>query len=158
MKMIYRSANQKTNIFYGKTLSSQLKETENDTHMLFVTNQRYYDLFAAKINQLFPDQTKVDWHICTNSPQCNQLSELENLLGFTKKFPEKEEYLIVGFGNEGIMDLAAFFSKEQSVDFQAVADTRFDPLNGKKSDRETNDPPDEPANHANQSLSRNDLL
>lgn len=109
MEMIYRSANQETNIFYGKTLSSQLKETKNDAHMLFVTNQRYYDLFASKINQLFPDQTKVDWHICTNSPQCNQLTELENLLDFTKKFPEKEEYLIIGFGNEGIMDLAAFF-------------------------------------------------
>ncbi|MFV0560873.1 MAG: hypothetical protein ACK5NA_09165 [Enterococcus sp.] len=113
MELLYRQQGFTTKVIYGETLFSQLKQSEllENQACIILTNQRYYDLFSQKINRLFPNQQFVDWYICTNSTDCNNLDELSALLEFVKRFSSNEEYLIIGFGNQGIMELASFFQK-----------------------------------------------
>ncbi|WP_165005867.1 MULTISPECIES: hypothetical protein [unclassified Enterococcus] len=115
MELDYQVQEETAKIFYGETLVSQLKPLAIDQPILFLTNQRYYDLFAEKINQLFANQASVDWYICANT-QCNHLAELTNLLDFAKRYPENQPFLLIGFGNEGIMDLAGFFQKHTNLE------------------------------------------
>ncbi|MEY8444894.1 hypothetical protein AALA44_01525 [Enterococcus ratti] len=114
MELDYQIQNEKTKISYGETLVSQLKRITIKQPILFLTNQRYYDLFAVKINQQFLNPNEIDWYICANT-QCNHLTELSNLLAFAKRYPENQSFLIIGFGNEGIMDLAGFFQKHSPL-------------------------------------------
>lgn len=115
MELDYELHGETAKIFYAETLVSQLKSLKIEQSVLFLTNQRYYDLFADKINQLFANPRKIDWYICANT-QCNHLIELSNLLTFAKRYPENEAFLIIGFGNEGIMDLAGFFQKHTPLE------------------------------------------
>ena len=115
MELDYQVEDALTKVFYGETLVSQLRELSIDQPILFLTNQRYYDLFADKINPLFANQANNDWYICANT-QCNHLTELKNLLDFVKRYPENQSMFIIGFGNEGIMDLAGFFQKHTTLD------------------------------------------
>ncbi len=115
MELDYQLNGETAKIFYAETLVSQLKALTIDRPVLFLTNQRYYDLFAEKINQLFTNPRAIDWYICANT-QCNHLTELSNLLTFAKRYPENEAFLIIGFGNEGIMDLAGFFQKHTPLE------------------------------------------
>ena len=114
MEIDYQGQEEQTKIYYGETLVSQLKTITIDQPVLFLTNQRYYDLFVEKINQQFPNPSEIDWYICANT-QCNHLTELSNLVAFAKRYPENQSLLIIGFGNEGIMDLAGFFQKHTSL-------------------------------------------
>ena len=114
MELDYQVEDALTKVFYGETLVSQLRELSIDQPILFLTNQRYYDLFADKINPLFANQANNDWYICANT-QCNHLTELKNLLDFVKRYPENQSMFIIGFGNEGIMDLAGFFQKHPLI-------------------------------------------
>ena len=50
MELDYQVEDALTKVFYGETLVSQLRELSIDQPILFLTNQRYYDLFADKIN------------------------------------------------------------------------------------------------------------
>ncbi len=68
-----------------------------------------------RFNPLFANQANNDWYICANT-QCNHLTELKNLLDFTKRYPENQSMFVIGFGNEGIMDLAGFFQKHTILD------------------------------------------
>ena len=115
MELDYQVEEALTKVFYGETLVSQLRALSIDQPILFLTNQRYYDLFADKINPLFANQANNDWYICANT-QCNHLTELKNLLDFTKRYPENQSMFVIGFGNEGIMDLAGFFQKHTILD------------------------------------------
>lgn len=108
MELSYHYQEEHTTIFYGETFVSQLKKEAIDQPILFLTNQRYYDLYAEKMTQSFPNKLAIDWYICGNT-QCNQLSELHSLLSFARRYPENQALLVIGFGNEGIMDLAGFF-------------------------------------------------
>lgn len=85
MELDYQVEDALTKVFYGETLVSQLRELSIDQPILFLTNQRYYDLFADKINPLFANQANNDWYICANT-QCNHLTELKNLLDFVKHY------------------------------------------------------------------------
>ncbi|MBF8807839.1 MAG: hypothetical protein IC227_05110 [Enterococcus lacertideformus] len=114
MEIDYQVQEEKAKIYYGETLASQLKTIMIDQPILFLTNQRYYDLFADKINQKFLNPSEIDWYICANT-QCNHLTELSNLVTFAKRYPESQSFLIIGFGNEGVMDLAGFFQKHTSL-------------------------------------------
>lgn len=111
LELTFSMVNQTTTISYGETLSSLLKPLAIREPILFLTNQRYYDLFSEKMNQFFADQANIDWYICTNSAQCNNLTELAHLLDYVKRFPENQRLIVIGFGNEGIMELASFFQK-----------------------------------------------
>lgn len=75
MELDYELHGETAKIFYAETLVSQLKSLKIEQSVLFLTNQRYYDLFADKINQLFANPRKIDWYICANT-QCNHLIEL----------------------------------------------------------------------------------
>ena len=97
MELDYELHGETAKIFYAETLVSQLKSLKIEQSVLFLTNQRYYDLFADKINQLFANPRKIDWYICANT-QCNHLIELSNLLTFAKRYNENEAFLIIGFG------------------------------------------------------------
>lgn len=110
MELSYRYQQEETTIFYGETFVSQLKNESIDQAILFFTNQRYYDLYAEKMTQSFTNKLAIDWYICGNT-QCNQLSELHSLLSYARRYPENRPLLVIGFGNEGIMELAGFFQK-----------------------------------------------
>lgn len=51
MELDYQVEDALTKVFYGETLVSQLRELSIDQPILFLTNQRYYDLFADKITR-----------------------------------------------------------------------------------------------------------
>ncbi|MGM9903873.1 hypothetical protein A5844_000365 [Enterococcus sp. 10A9_DIV0425] len=110
MELSYKVQEESAKIFYGETLVSQLKDLRIQQPVLFLANQRYYDLYAEKLNQLFPNKSDIDWYVCGNT-HCNHLSELSSLLSFAKRYPENQPLLIIGFGNEGVMELAGFFQK-----------------------------------------------
>ncbi|BDP83972.1 hypothetical protein EfmAA610_11820 [Enterococcus faecium] len=44
MELDYQVEDALTKVFYGETLVSQLRELSIDQPILFLTNQRYYDL------------------------------------------------------------------------------------------------------------------
>lgn len=99
-------------VIYGETLASLIDRQQiTEQHILVMTNQRYYDLFAEKIIGLFSAESKMDWYICTNSSYCNNLSELNGFIDFVSRFPQDEHYLLIGFGNEGVMELASFYQR-----------------------------------------------
>lgn len=109
MDLVYRKNQLQSTITYGETFASQLKETAIEfEHIFLVTNQRYYDLFADKLVQLFENQQEIDWYICKNDVHCNNLNELENLLAFLAEFDQQKEYLFLGIGNEGVVQLTNF--------------------------------------------------
>lgn len=115
MELNYQAEEVLTKVFYGETLVSQLRALSIDQPILSLTNQRYYGSLADKINPLFVNQANNDWYICANT-QYNHLTELKNLLDFTKCYPESQSMFVIGFGNEGIMDLVGFFQKHTILD------------------------------------------
>lgn len=109
MEFVYEKDDHHSQVVYGETVASVLKnEPFDESHILLITNQRYYDLFSDKLIQLFNERQNIDWYICKNDVHCNNFSELEALLSFIATFPEKENYLLIGLGNEGVMHLSAF--------------------------------------------------
>lgn len=110
MDQTYEIDHYTSRVIYGETLASIIsRESVSEKHIIVVTNQRYYDLFLEKITGLFPATIAMDWYICNNSPQCNTLEELTLLIDFTTRFSKTEEYLFIGLGNEGVMDLIGFY-------------------------------------------------
>ncbi|MBL1224476.1 hypothetical protein [Enterococcus sp. BWR-S5] len=109
MEFVYEKDDHHSQVVYGETVASLLKnEALGERHILLIANQRYYDLFSDKLIQLFNERQDLDWYICKNDSHCNNFSELEALLSFIASFPEKKDYLLVGLGNEGVMNLSAF--------------------------------------------------
>ncbi|MBP1045662.1 hypothetical protein I6N96_05180 [Enterococcus sp. BWM-S5] len=112
MEFVYEKKDHQSSVIYGETVASLLKnEPLEERHILLVTNQRYYDLFSDKLIQLFNERQNLDWYICKNDTHCNNFSELEALLTFVAAFPAKEDYLLIGLGNEGVMYLSAFINQ-----------------------------------------------
>ncbi|MDA9470284.1 hypothetical protein [Enterococcus sp. 5H] len=109
MEKIYKKSRFQSTIIYGETFASQIKHNStNGKHIFLITNQRYYDLFSEKLVQLFENKQALDWYICKNDARCNNLNELENLLAFLADFNLQEEYLFLGVGNEGVIQLTNF--------------------------------------------------
>ncbi|MTD38943.1 hypothetical protein GIX45_09900 [Erwinia sp. CPCC 100877] len=116
MEIIYRQGALKTNVYYGETFASQLKNLPLDQkHIFLITNQRYYDLFADKLIQLFGNKQELDWYICKNDPHCNNFRELENVLSFLSEFDLQEHFLFLGIGNEGVIQLTTFLQQSSMV-------------------------------------------
>ncbi|MEI5992579.1 hypothetical protein [Candidatus Enterococcus mansonii] len=112
MELIYRKNQLETTIIYGETFASQLKLSSIEAkHLFLITNQRYYDLFSDKLIQLFDDKQELDWYICKNDVRCNNMNELENLLAFLADFNQQEEFIFLGVGNEGVVQLTNFLHK-----------------------------------------------
>lgn len=117
MEFVYEKNDHQSLVTYGETVASLLKnEPLSEKHILLVTNQRYYDLFSDKLIQLFKERQNLDWYICKNDSHCNNFSELEAVLSFAASFPVKEEYLLVGLGNEGVMNLTSFLDHAMILD------------------------------------------
>ncbi|MFD1899648.1 hypothetical protein [Enterococcus termitis] len=109
MERIYIKDHLTTTISYGETFASQLKASPvKATHIFLITNQRYYDLFADKLIQFFDLGQEIDWFICKNDAYCNNMSELENLLAFISDFDQQQDFLFLGIGNEGVIQLTSF--------------------------------------------------
>lgn len=112
MKVVYKKNQLQTTIFYGETFASQIKSASFESkHLFLITNQRYYDLFSEKLIQLFDDKQELDWYICKNDSHCNNMQELESLLAFLTDFNQQQEFLLLGVGNEGVMQLTSFLHK-----------------------------------------------
>lgn len=112
MELIYKKDQLHTKIIYGKTFASQLKTIALESkHLFLITNQRYYDLFSDKLIQLFDDKQELDWYICKNDTRCNNINELENLLTFLADFDQQQEFIFLGVGNEGVVQLTNFLHK-----------------------------------------------
>ncbi len=54
------------------------------------------------------EQLGLNWYICRNDVHCNDLSELESVLRFLADWPENQDVLLIGLGNEGVLQLTAF--------------------------------------------------
>ncbi|WP_429949847.1 hypothetical protein [Enterococcus sp. AZ101] len=112
MEWVYHKKQLQTSIIYGETFASQLKSISvSNKHLFLITNQRYYDLFSDKLIQLFDDKLELDWYICKNDSRCNNLNELKNLLDFITEFNQQEEFIFLGVGNEGVVQLTTFLYK-----------------------------------------------
>lgn len=111
LKVQYQIDNQKSTLYFGETLSRHL-ETEpiQQRHVIIITNQKYYDLYDERFMRILKVST-IDWYICRNQRFCNTLDEWLGLLEFISRFPKNEEYLLIGFGNEGVIQLTSFLEK-----------------------------------------------
>lgn len=99
-------------VVYGEPLASAVpKELLQGKHVLIITNQRYYDRFFEKISRVMDAGTDLDWYIVSNQLYCNNLTEMMDILDFFEKFPKNKEYLMVAFGNEGVIQLSGFLQK-----------------------------------------------
>ncbi|MBO0468221.1 hypothetical protein JZO73_11845 [Enterococcus plantarum] len=109
MELVYKKNQLQTTIIYGETFASHIKSASFDSkHLFLITNQRYYDLFSEKLIQLFDDKQELDWYICKNDSHCNNMKELESLLAFLSNFDQQQEFLFLGVGNEGVVQLTHF--------------------------------------------------
>ncbi|MGC6769710.1 hypothetical protein ACYSNR_15360 [Enterococcus sp. LJL128] len=109
MELVYQKNKQESLVIYGETTASLVKNKSfANKHILLMTNQKYYDLFSDKLIKLFNNPEDLDWYICKNDVHCNNFTELEALLTFLKPFSASKEYLLIGLGNEGVMELSGF--------------------------------------------------
>ncbi|WP_206912146.1 hypothetical protein IGL98_001783 [Enterococcus sp. DIV0840] len=109
MELVYEKNQLQTTIIYGETFASQIKSASFEPkHLFLITNQRYYDLFSEKLIQLFDDKQELDWYICKNDSHCNNMNELESLLAFLADFDQQQDFLFLGVGNEGVIQLTNF--------------------------------------------------
>lgn len=112
MEVSYEVGNWRTTINYGETFASFLRQTTVESqHIILLTNQRYYELFSEKIIQLFDSNQVLDWYICTNDAHCNNLPELEAILTFFNHFSTQTPSLLLGIGNEGVIQLTGFLQQ-----------------------------------------------
>lgn len=109
MEISYQQQHFHSKIIYGETLKRAIPKTAaKGKHVIILTNQRYYDRSFEKISRFFEEALDLDWYICGNDLYCNKLSELMDLLNFLERFPQNREYLLVAYGNEGVMQLTGF--------------------------------------------------
>ena len=108
MEAVFFRNEQETQISYGETLASVMREQSIEPQQVIIlTNQRYYDRFSEKLTRLFLPR-EVNWYICTNQMYCNNFSEFKAAMDFFGRFSKQEPLLIVGFGNEGVLALSSF--------------------------------------------------
>lgn len=111
MEYQFKKEQKATQVTYGEMLNLSFKSEDLVVQQVIVlVNQRYYDRFFEKITRAFAP-IEVNWYICTNQLFCNNLSEFMDVMDFLSKFSRERNYLIVGFGNEGIMSLTGFVQK-----------------------------------------------
>ncbi|HLQ39823.1 MAG TPA: hypothetical protein VK118_02525 [Tetragenococcus sp.] len=116
MKLLFERSKLHSQINYGELLTSSVKSyVLQDQHVIVLTNQRYYDRFFQKIEQSFPEN-KIDCYICRNQLYCNNLDELKEVLIFLSQFPPSAKYLLLAFGNEGVVELTGFLQKNILLD------------------------------------------
>lgn len=110
MEIDYIKNGNHSKVYYGETFVSQLKkETFASKQIVLLTNQRYYDLFSEKFSQFFLKED-VHWYICTNDRTCNNFNELQDILKFFSEMSYEKGFMMIGIGNEGIMQLSKFLS------------------------------------------------
>lgn len=111
MQIRYQKAQQETLVTYGEILSTSIREDWlKDKHLIILTNQRYYDRFFEKIEQLFFNHP-VDWYIFRNQLYVNTLEEWSGLLTYLDRFSTEKEYLFVALGTAGVVDITGFLQK-----------------------------------------------
>lgn len=111
MEIMFAGDAGSSKIIYGETLAASLPHLPyQNKHLLIVTNQRYYDLFSQKINQLLQESADIDWYICPNQRNCNTLAELTSILNFISNFIHTD-FVFIAFGNEGVVELTNYLQK-----------------------------------------------
>ncbi|KAF1305461.1 hypothetical protein IV487_09960 [Enterococcus saccharolyticus] len=111
MQLNYKKKTKETTIVFGEILSTSIKrDMYQGKHIIIFTNQRYYDRFFDKIQRLFSTQT-IDWYVCSNLLYSNHVQEMMDILHFLEPFSPQENYLFIGFGNEGVMQLTGFLQQ-----------------------------------------------
>lgn len=111
MQIQYRNENLETVITYGEILSTSVqREWLKGKHIVILTNQRYYDRFFEKMEQLFLNHP-VDWYIFRNQLYVNTLEEWSSLLAYLDTFSTEADYLFVAFGSTGVIELTGFLQK-----------------------------------------------
>lgn len=116
---LFFGKNQKTmQLFYGETLPSLLmkypKQIEG-RQILFLTNQAVYDGFSEKVEGILNTSERVNWYICGNDKHVNQLNEWQEFLRFFLAEQFASDFLLIGFGNEGVCQMALFFHETSLV-------------------------------------------
>lgn len=111
MKIQYQKGTLHTVITYGEILSMSIQQSWFEgKHVIILTNQRYYDRFFEKMEQLFLNQP-VDWYIFRNQLYVNTLEEWSNLLAYLDSFSVDKSYLFVAFGSIGVIEMTGFLQK-----------------------------------------------
>ncbi|MGM0212589.1 hypothetical protein [Enterococcus sp. AZ109] len=109
MDFNYQQDNAQTQVIYGETVASMMREKNLANHQIIICgNQRYYDLYADKLAQFIPKSSNHDWFITTNNHYCNDINHFEDFIFFLRRFSQHENFLFIGIGNEGVMELTAF--------------------------------------------------
>lgn len=108
-----------TKIFYGKTVASLFRSTDlRDSQIIFCGNQRYYDHLAEKLNQFVQAATSVDWFITTNNRYCNDFRTFEDFISFMNRFSPNKKMIMIGIGNQGVMELMSFYQQVAVFDVE----------------------------------------
>jgi len=112
MKIDYYLNARNIPLVYGETFVSLVKKADfHACRIILITNQRYYDLFSEKINHALGTHQTINWYICRNDVHCNTMSELEGIFSFLEELPKGQSLQLVGFGNEGVIQLTSFLRK-----------------------------------------------
>ena len=111
MRIQYQKEALQTQITYGEILSTSIQPAWlKGKHVIILTNQRYYDAFFEKMEQLFLNQP-VDWYIFRNQLYVNTLEEWSGLLSYLAHFSTDKEYIFVAFGSTGVIELTGFLQQ-----------------------------------------------
>lgn len=111
MEIRYKQANQHTTIHYGETFYQTFaKEQFKGQHLIFFTNQKWYDQLVMLISDYFVE-TEIDWYIFSNQLYCQTITELPTVLNFLAKFDQSKEYVFIALGNEGVVSFTSFLHK-----------------------------------------------
>lgn len=118
MELFFGKNQKSMQLFYGETLPSLLlkyPEQIEGRQILFLTNQAIYDGFSEKVEGILSASQRVDWYICGNDKHVNQLPEWQEFLRFFAAERFADDFLLVGFGNEGVCQMALFFHETSLV-------------------------------------------
>ncbi|QXJ60437.1 hypothetical protein J9537_06605 [Enterococcus raffinosus] len=109
MEITYQNKKKETQIIYGETVASMMREKDlQNKQILFCGNQRYYDLYAEKLRQFIPKTSTHDWFITPNNRYCNTMESFQELIHFLERFSRQKETIFLGIGNEGVIELLGF--------------------------------------------------
>lgn len=109
MEVSYCQSQYRTSIHYGQTFFQIFEPKQfSGKHLLFFTNQQYYEEFANQYATFFKD-TEIDWYIFSNQLYCNTVTNMIQGLKFLEKFDPLSSYIMIALGNEGVIQLTSFF-------------------------------------------------
>lgn len=117
MELVYRQDHKQSLVTFGEPLNKAVpKDFGAGSHVIILTNQKYYDRSFEKITQLFQHSLDIDWYICRNQLYSNNMQEFQAILAFLERFPRNQKYLFCSYGNEGVTALTGFLDQVSLFD------------------------------------------